>query len=63
MRTVVLLAGLLVAAAAAAQNAYRFVTPDGRVIYSDSRCPGRGSTGRSSPPAPASPSPAAGFTR
>ena len=62
MRTVALLAGLLVAATTAAQDAYRFVTPDGRVIYSDMPVPGARLDGTIAPPAPASPAPAAGFT-
>lgn len=61
MRAVVVLAGLLVAATAAAQNAYRFVTPDGRVIYSDMPVPGARLDATITPPAPAS-APAAGFT-
>ena len=62
VRTLVLLAGLLVAAAATAQNAYRFVTPDGRVIYSDMPVPGARLDGTIAPPAPVSPAPAAGST-
>jgi hypothetical protein len=61
MRTVVLLAGLF-AATAAAQTAYRFVTPDGRVIYSDMPVPGARLEATIAPPAPVSPAPAAGFT-
>jgi hypothetical protein len=61
VRTVVVLAGLLVAATAAAQNAYRYVTPDGRVIYSDMPVPGARLDATITPPAPAS-APAAGFT-
>jgi len=57
MRAVVFLAGLF-AAAAAAQNAYRFVTPDGRVIYSDQPVPGARLEGTIvTPPAPSSPAP------
>lgn len=62
MRTVVLLAGLFVAATAAGQNAYRFVTPDGRVIYSDMPVPGARLDGTVAPPAPVSPSAGSGFT-
>jgi len=62
VRTVVLLAGLFVAATAAAQNAYRFVTHEGRVIYSDMPVPGARLDGTIAPPAPVSPAPAAGFT-
>lgn len=62
MRTVVLLAGLFVAATAAGQNAYRFVTPDGRVIYSDMPVPGARLDGTVAPPAPVSPSAGGGFT-
>ena len=61
MRTVVLLTGLF-AAAAAAQDAYRYVMPDGRVVYSDMPVPGARLDGTIAPPAPASPAPAAGFT-
>jgi len=61
VRTVVLLAGLF-AAAAAAQDAYRYVMPDGRVVYSDMPVPGARLDGTIAPPAPASPAPAAGFT-
>ena len=62
MRTVGLVAGLLVAAATAAQDAYRYVTPDGRVVYSDMPVPGARLDGAIAPPAPVSPAPAAGFT-
>jgi hypothetical protein len=62
VRTVVLLAGLLAAAAAAAQDAYRYVTPEGRVIYSDMPVPGARLDGTIAPPTPVSPAPAAGFT-
>jgi hypothetical protein len=62
VRAFVLLAGLLAAATAAAQNAYRFVTPEGRVIYSDGPVPGARLDGTIAPPAPVSPAPAAGFT-
>jgi hypothetical protein len=62
VRTVVLLAGLLAAAAAAAQDAYRYVTPEGRVIYSDMPVPGARLDGTIAPPAPVSPTAAAGFT-
>jgi len=40
MRAAALFLAVLFAAAAAAQNAYRFVMPDGRVIYSDQPVPG-----------------------
>ncbi len=62
MRAVVLLAGLF-AAAAAAQNAYRFVMPDGRVIYSDQPVPGARLDGTIvTPPAPSSPAPVTTLT-
>lgn len=57
MRTVVALLASLFAAAAAAQTAYRFVTPDGRVIYSDQPVPGARLDGTIVTP-PATPSPA-----
>jgi len=57
------LAALLAAAAAPAQNAYRFVTPDGRVIYSDQPVPGaRLEATIVTPPAAASPAPATTLT-
>ena len=62
MRTVALLAGLLFAAAAAAQDAYRYVRPDGRVVYSDAPVPGARLDGTVASPAPVSPAPAAGST-
>ena len=62
VRTVALLAGLFVAATAAAQNAYRYVTPEGRVIYSDMPVPGARLDGTIAPPAPAPAGSAAGFT-
>ena len=62
MRAVLLLAGLF-AAAAAAQTAYRFVTPDGRVIYSDQRVPGARLDGTVvTPPAASSPAPVTTLT-
>ena len=62
MRAVALLAGLF-AAAAAAQNAYRFVMPDGRVIYSDQPVPGARLDGTIvTPPAPSSPAPVTTLT-
>ena len=62
MRAVVLLAGLFIAATAAAQNAYRYVMPDGRVIYSDMPVPGARLDGTIAPPAPVSPAPGGGPT-
>jgi hypothetical protein len=57
MRTFVFVAGLA-AAAVAAQDAYRYVTPEGRVIYSDQSVPGaRLEATIVTPPAPASPQP------
>ena len=61
MRAVALLVGLF-AATAVAQNAYRFVTPDGRVIYSDQPVPGARLEATIPAPAPVSPAPAAGRT-
>jgi hypothetical protein len=54
MRVAALLAGLC-AATAVAQSAYRFVTPDGRVIYSDQPVPGARLEATIPAPAPASP--------
>ena len=63
MRAAVLLAGLF-AAVAGAQSAYRFVTPDGRVIYSDQPVPGARLEGTivTPPAAPSSPAPATTLT-
>ena len=61
MRAVALVAGL-VAATAGAQNAYRFVTPDGRVIYSDQPVPGARLEATIPAPAPVSPVEPAGQT-
>lgn len=62
MRTLALAAALF-AATAAAQDAYRYVTPDGRVIYSDQPVPGaRREATIPAPPAPASPQPGATLT-
>jgi len=62
MRAAVLLAGLF-AAVAGAQSAYRFVTPDGRVIYSDQPVPGARLEGTIvTPPAPSSPAPVTTLT-
>jgi hypothetical protein len=58
VRAVALLAGLLAAATVAAQDAFRYVTPDGRVIYSDQPVPGARLDGTVAPPAPVSPAPA-----
>jgi hypothetical protein len=62
VRAVALLAGLFFTAAAAAQNAYRYVTPEGRVIYSDMPVPGARLDGTIAAPAPVSPAPAGGPT-
>lgn len=51
---------LTFAAAAAAQNIYRYVFPDGRVVYSDSPVPGARLQGTvAPPPPPISPAPSA----
>ena len=60
MRAVALLAGLLVAAAGVAQEAFRYVMPNGRVVYSDMPVPGARLDGTVAPPAPASPAPPGG---
>lgn len=57
MRAVALLAALL-AATASAQTAFRYVTPEGRVIYSDQPVPGARLEATIAPPAPVSPAPA-----
>jgi hypothetical protein len=56
--SLLLLAGLTVAAAAAAQTVYRYVYPDGRVVYSDAPVPGARLQGTVAPPAPATSPPA-----
>ena len=48
------------AAPAAAQTVYRYVTPDGRTIFSDQPVPGAKLQGTVTPPAPPSSAPAAG---
>lgn len=58
MRIIAILAALF-AATAAAQTAYRFVTPEGRVIYSDVPVLGAQLDGTIAPPAPVTPAPAA----
>jgi Domain of unknown function (DUF4124) len=45
------------AGAVAAQTVYRYVTPDGRTIFSDQPVPGAKLQGTVAPPAPASPPP------
>jgi hypothetical protein len=50
---------LTFAAAASAQNIYRYVFPDGRVVYSDSPVPGAKLQGTVAPPPPVSPPPGA----
>jgi hypothetical protein len=63
VRIVVLLLAVLLPAAAAGQNAYRFVTPDGRVIYSDQPVPGARLDGTIvTPPATSSPAPVTTLT-
>jgi uncharacterized membrane protein len=61
MRTFVFVAGLA-AAAVAAQDAYRYVTPEGRVIYSDQPVPGARLDSTVAAPAPVSTAPATGST-
>ena len=66
MRALALLAALFAAhfpSGATAQSAYRFVTPDGRVIYSDQPVAGaRLEATIAAPPAPSSPQPAVSLT-
>jgi len=62
MRVLVALLGLF-AAAVEAQTAYRFVMPDGRVVYSDQPVPGARLEGTVvTPPAPTSPAPVSTLT-
>jgi hypothetical protein len=63
-RTIVpALVAALAAGPAAAQDAFRFVLPDGRVVYSDQPVPGaRLEATIVTPPAPSSPQPAATLT-
>ena len=62
MRAAVFFAAVLLAASAAAQTVYRYVTPDGRTIFSDQPVPGAKLQGTVAPPAPPSgtPAPASG---
>jgi hypothetical protein len=62
VRTLALVAALVAATAATAQNAYRYVMPDGRVVYSDQPVPGARLEATIVPPAPVTPS-AAGAPR
>lgn len=64
-KSLLLLAGLTVAVAAAAQTVYRYVYPDGRVVYSDAPVPGARLQGTLAPPAPTTspPTGAAGQAR
>jgi len=59
MRSALLLlfGGLAVAAAVSAQTVYRYVFPDGRVVYSDAPVPGAKLQGTLAPPPPAAPAP------
>jgi len=58
--TILACVSLVFAAAAAAQNIYRYVFPDGRVVYSDSPVPGAKLQGTvAPPPPPMSPAPGA----
>jgi len=50
--TILACVALTFAAAAAAQNIYRYVFPDGRVVYSDSPVPGAKLQGTVAPPPP-----------
>jgi Domain of unknown function (DUF4124) len=61
VRTLAVVAALF-ATAATAQNAYRYVMPDGRVIYSDQPVPGARLDGTIAPPAPVTPGTAGGPT-
>jgi hypothetical protein len=54
---------LTFAAGAAAQNIYRYVFPDGRVVYSDSPVPGAKLQGTVAPPPPPMSSPSGGAER
>ncbi len=54
MRFAMLLAAVLLAAPVAAQTVYRYVTPDGRTIFSDQPVPGARLQGTIAPPAPPS---------
>ena len=58
MRISLVLAALVAALPAAAQTVYRYVTPDGRVIFSDSPVPGARLERTIAPPAPVSAPPA-----
>jgi len=57
MRLAMLLAAVVLAVPAAAQTVYRYVTPDGRVIFTDTPVPGARLDGTIAPPAPASAAP------
>ena len=50
----VLIFALALAAPAAAQTVYRYVTPDGRTVFSDQPVPGARLQGTVTPPAPPS---------
>ena len=52
MRAAVFFVAVLLAASAAAQTVYRYVTPDGRTIFSDQPVPGAKLQGTVAPPAP-----------
>jgi hypothetical protein len=55
MRLLLVLAALAAAFPAAAQTVYRYVTPEGRVIFSDTPVPGARLDRTIAPPAPVSP--------
>lgn len=58
MRFALLLAAILLAAPVAAQTVYRYVTPDGRTIFSDRPVPGGQLQGTIAPPPAAAAQPA-----
>jgi hypothetical protein len=58
MRAAAFFVAVLLAAPAAAQTVYRYVTPDGRTIFSDQPVPGAKLQGTVAPPAPPSGAPA-----
>jgi Domain of unknown function (DUF4124) len=58
MRSAAFLLALVLVLPAAAQTVYRYVTPDGRTIFSDQPVPGARLQGTVAPPAPPSGTPA-----
>ena len=58
MRFPAILLSVVLAAPVAAQTVYRYVTPDGRTIFSDQPVPGAKLQGTVAPPAPVSNAPA-----